>query len=396
MYRNLWTKDFIFITVINFLMYIIHYALIVTVTTFTIDTFHANEAMGGLAAGIFIIGMLFGRLFTGKYIDQLNLKKTLFFGLVFSFIAIGLYFLIHSLLVLMIVRLIHGLAFGMSSTTTGTYSSAIVPEDRKGEGIGYYALSTTVASAIGPFLGILINQKLNFQSNFVVCLTCILLSAVLALFISNIKQPSLNKEKEEKVEAAKPKGLAQFFQKQAVPISIVIVFVGIAYSSVLAFLDSYAAHIGLASAASFFFVVYAVSTFVVRPITGKVFDNYGANKVVYPILIAFILGLVLLGVAHSSWLLLISAIFIGIGYGTLIPSFQTIAIQASPSEKIGLATSTFYIFADLGAGAGPTLLGIVIGSFGYRNLYFAMAVLLVLVIGLYYLLHGRKHKTMEY
>lgn len=393
MYRNLWTKDFIFITIINFLMYIIHYALIVTVTAFTINTFHANETMGGLAAGIFIIGMLFGRLFTGKYIDRLNLKKTLFFGLIFSFVAIGLYFLIHSLLVLMIVRLIHGIAFGMSSTTTGTYSSTIVPNDRKGEGIGYYALSTTVASAIGPFLGILINQKLNFQSNFIVCLICIVLAAILALFISNIRQPSVQKEEQK---GAQPKGLAQFFQKQAVPISIVIVFVGIAYSSVLAFLDSYAAHIGLAAAASFFFVVYALSTFIVRPITGKVFDNYGANKVVYPTLVIFVIGLALLAVAHTSWVLLISAIFIGIGYGTLIPSFQTIALQASPPEKIGLATSTFYIFADLGAGAGPTILGIVIGSFGYRNLYFAMAVLLILVIGLYYLLHGRKQRKMEY
>ena len=393
MYRNLWTKDFIFITIINFLMYIIHYALIVTVTAFTINTFHANETMGGLAAGIFIIGMLFGRLFTGKYIDRLNLKKTLFFGLIFSFVAIGLYFLIHSLLVLMIVRLIHGVAFGMSSTTTGTYSSTIVPDDRKGEGIGYYALSTTVASAIGPFLGILINQKLNFQSNFIVCLICIVLAAILALFISNIRQPSVQKEEQKE---AQPKGLAQFFQKQAVPISIVIVFVGIAYSSVLAFLDSYAAHIGLAAAASFFFVVYALSTFIVRPITGKVFDNYGANKVVYPTLVIFVIGLVLLAVAHTSWVLLISAIFIGIGYGTLIPSFQTIALQASPPEKIVLATSTFYIFADLGAGAGPTILGIVIGSFGYRNLYFAMAVLLILVIGLYYLLHGRKQRKMEY
>ncbi|VYU04452.1 Uncharacterised protein [Staphylococcus simulans] len=46
MYRHLWTKDFIFITLINFLMYIIHYALIVTVTSFTIDTFHAGEGMG--------------------------------------------------------------------------------------------------------------------------------------------------------------------------------------------------------------------------------------------------------------------------------------------------------------------------------------------------------------
>lgn len=393
MYRHLWTKDFIFITLINFLMYIIHYALIVTVTSFTIDTFHAGEGMGGLAAGIFIIGMLFGRLFTGKYIDQLNLKKTLLASLVFSFVAIALYFLIHSLLVLIIVRLIHGIAFGMASTTTGTYSSTIVPEDRKGEGIGYYALSTTVASAIGPFLGILINQRFSFESNFIVCLICILLAGVLSLFISNIRQPMVDAENKE-VNSAK--GIGQFLQKQAIPISIVIVFVGIAYSSVLAFLDSYASHIGLAAAASFFFVVYAFSTFVVRPITGKVFDNYGANKVVYPVLVLFVIGLVLLSVTHSSWMLLFSAILIGIGYGTLIPSFQTIAIQASPPEKIGLATSTFYIFADLGAGAGPTLLGILIGSVGYRNLYMLMALLLVGVIALYYFMHGRKHKTMEY
>lgn len=393
MYRHLWTKDFIFITLINFLMYIIHYALIVTVTSFTIDTFHAGEGMGGLAAGIFIIGMLFGRLFTGKYIDQLNLKKTLLASLVFSFVAIALYFLIHSLLVLIIVRLIHGIAFGMASTTTGTYSSTIVPEDRKGEGIGYYALSTTVASAIGPFLGILINQRFSFESNFIVCLICILLAGVLSLFISNIRQPMVDAENKE-VNSAK--GIGQFLQKQAIPISIVIVFVGIAYSSVLAFLDSYASHIGLAAAASFFFVVYAFSTFVVRPITGKVFDNYGANKVVYPVLVLFVIGLVLLSVTHSSWMLLFSAIFIGIGYGTLIPSFQTIAIQASPPEKIGLATSTFYIFADLGAGAGPTLLGILIGSVGYRNLYMLMALLLVGVIALYYFMNGRKHKTMEY
>lgn len=393
MYRHLWTKDFIFITLINFLMYIIHYALIVTVTSFTIDTFHAGEGMGGLAAGIFIIGMLFGRLFTGKYIDQLNLKKTLLASLVFSFVAIALYFLIHSLLVLIIVRLIHGIAFGMASTTTGTYSSTIVPEDRKGEGIGYYALSTTVASAIGPFLGILINQRFSFESNFIVCLICILLAGVLSLFISNIRQPMVDAEHKEVNPA---KGIGQFLQKQAIPISIVIVFVGIAYSSVLAFLDSYASHIGLAAAASFFFVVYAFSTFVVRPITGKVFDNYGANKVVYPVLVLFVIGLVLLSMTHSSWMLLFSAIFIGIGYGTLIPSFQTIAIQASPPEKIGLATSTFYIFADLGAGAGPTLLGILIGSVGYRNLYMLMALLLVFVIALYYFMHGRKHKTIEY
>jgi hypothetical protein len=40
-------------------------------------------------------------------------------------------------------------------------------------------------------------------------------------------------------------------------------------------------------------------------------------------------------------------------YGTIVPSAQAIAIQQSPVDKIGLATSTFYMFADFGAGIGP-------------------------------------------
>lgn len=136
MYDKLWSKDFITITFVNFLMYLIHYTLIVTVTIFTIDKFHASESMGGLAAGIFIIGMLFGRLVSGRVIDHLQPKKVLLFGIISSVITVGLYFLIHSLTILMMVRLLHGMAFGLASTATGTISSRIIPEQRKGEGIG--------------------------------------------------------------------------------------------------------------------------------------------------------------------------------------------------------------------------------------------------------------------
>ncbi len=66
-------------------MYLIHYTLIVTVTIFTIDKYHASESMGGLAAGIFIIGMLFGRLASGRVIDNLQPKK--FCSLVLSFLS---------------------------------------------------------------------------------------------------------------------------------------------------------------------------------------------------------------------------------------------------------------------------------------------------------------------
>ena len=386
MYDKLWSKDFIFITMTNFLMYLIHYTLIVTVTIFTIDKYHASESMGGLAAGIFIIGMLFGRLVSGRIIDNLQPKKVLIYGIIFSIITVALYFAINSLLILMIVRLLHGVAFGLSSTATGTISSRIIPDNRKGEGIGYYALSVTTASAIGPFTGIILNQRFGFESIFIVSLAVIIFAFVISLFIKGLPKTEPSTRDNE----PKQKGLSAYIQKEALPISFVIIFVGIAYSSVLSFLTVYTEQINLATASSFFFIVYAVSTFVTRPFTGKIYDHFGENKVMYPVLISFMVGLILLSATHTSLLLLISAIFIGIGYGTIIPSAQAIAIQQSPVEKIGLATSTFYMFADFGAGIGPFILGVLIPIMGYRNLYITMAALVILSIVLYFILHGKK------
>lgn len=391
MYDKLWSKDFISVTIVNFLMYLIHYTLIVTVTIFTIDKYHASESMGGLAAGIFIIGMLFGRLASGRVIDNLQPKKVLLFGIIFSIITVGLYFAIHSLLILMIVRLLHGIAFGLSSTATGTISSRIIPQKRKGEGIGYYALSVTTASAIGPFCGIILNQQFGFQSIFIVSLIVIVVALIVALLIKGLPKVSVQTSNTEKIT-----GVAAYIQKEALPISFVIIFVGIAYSSVLSFLTVYTEQINLATASSFFFVVYAVSTFVTRPFTGKIYDNYGENKVMYPVLISFTFGLILLSLTHTSILLLIAAIFIGIGYGTIIPTAQAIAIQQSPTDKIGLATSTFYMFADFGAGIGPFVLGVVIPLMGYRNLYLTMSILVIVSIILYYFMHGKQRARQPY
>lgn len=391
MYDKLWSKDFISVTIVNFLMYLIHYTLIVTVTIFTIDKYHASESMGGLAAGIFIIGMLFGRLASGRVIDNLQPKKVLLFGIIFSIITVGLYFAIHSLLILMIVRLLHGIAFGLSSTATGTISSRIIPEKRKGEGIGYYALSVTTASAIGPFCGIILNQQFGFQSIFIVSLIVIIAALIVSLLIKVLPKVSVKTSNTEKIT-----GIAAYIQKEALPISFVIIFVGIAYSSVLSFLTVYTEQINLATASSFFFIVYAVSTFVTRPFTGKIYDNYGENKVMYPVLIIFIIGLILLSLTHTSISLLIAAVFIGIGYGTIIPTAQAIAIQQSPTDKIGLATSTFYMFADFGAGIGPFVLGVVIPLIGYRNLYLTMSILVIVSIVLYYFMHGKQRARQPY
>jgi MFS family permease len=81
---------------------------------------------------------------------------------------------------------------------------------------------------------------------------------------------------------------------------------------------------------------------------------------------------------------------VGLGYGTLSSSGQAISIKVSPKERMGLATSTWFIFLDGGIGIGPFILGFLIPLMGYRGLYLIMGIIVFACLFLYYFLHGRK------
>lgn len=85
--------------------------------------------------------------------------------------------------------------------------------------------------------------------------------------------------------------------------------------------------------------------------------------------------------------------FVGLGFGTYMSCAQAVAIKVSPSHRRGLATSTFFIFMDLGVGFGPFLLGSLIPVIGFRGLYVSMASSVVVYMVLYYFLHGRTAKN---
>src|SRR5690625_5452570 len=71
----------------------------------------------------------------------------------------------------------------------------------------------------------------------------------------------------------------------------------------------------------------------------------------YPAFLLFAIGLIILSQAQfQGYFILIAGIFVGFGYGTFMSSAQAIAIKESPKHRIGLATSTYYIFLDGGIG----------------------------------------------
>ena len=85
----------------------------------------------------------------------------------------------------------------------------------------------------------------------------------------------------------------------------------------------------------------------------------------------------------------------GLGYGTLMPAAQAIAVNAVPSHQLGAGISTLMLFADVGLGLGPVLLGGLVASAGYGAMYAALAGVLVVAAGYYFVMHGRRHGRRE-
>lgn len=388
---RLWTKDFLIVFGVNFLLFLCFYLLVVIIPTYAMDEFHVSEGLAALGSSIFVIGALIGRLFAGSLMERVGRRRMLFIGLV-SFAMMGLmYFIIQSMTSLLVIRFLHGFAVALASTATGTISASLIPHSRRGEGTGYYGVSIIIASAIGPFLGLTISHNSSITVNFMLCAILGVLSLLAAIFLK-VPQAHLTAEQKRELNGFK---ITNFIEPKALPIGFINLFMGFAYSSILSYLTLYAQKISLTEVASFFFIVYAIVVIITRPFTGKWFDKHGVNFVMYPAILCFMVGLFLLGEAHSGFTLLLSAVFVGLGYGTAQSSSQALAVKRSPIHRMGLATSTYYIFLDLGVGVGPFLLGFLVPTTGYRGIYIAMGILLLVAFVLYYFIVGRKEKEAQ-
>lgn len=382
---KLWTKEYIIIALINFLIALNFYLLMIIVADYAMKKFNSPPGEAGFAASIFIIGALFTRIFTGKWIARIGYKKMLGWGLSGCLLMTLAYFPIDSVTLLFVVRFFHGAVFGFASTATATIVSDIVPVERSGEGIGYYSLSQTLATAIGPFIGMFLSRHGSYSMIFTACTIVAVLSLVMAPFLS-LRKIELT---EEQVNGMREFKLDSYVETGVIPIALICLLVYLCYSSIVSFIAVYAKEINMVNAAGFFFIVYAAVVLISRPVAGRLFDLKGENSVMYPAFLIFAAGMLLFSRSCHGASMLLSAVLVGLGFGAIQSSTQTIAVKVTPRHRMGLANSTYFMFSDIGMGVGPLLAGLIIPFTGYRGMYMVAAVIALSCLFFYYLLHGR-------
>ena len=379
---TIFTYDFMAVSLINLFVMAAYYLLFVISSPYAARQFQASPSVSGLIAGMMVLGCLAGRFVCGKLIGSVGFKKVLFSGLALYMVSIGLYLTANSLILLIIVRFLGGIGIGSISTVTGTMAAVIVPARQRGLGLSYFSLSTIIALAAGPFLGIFLMRFMSFNALFLLCLGLGAVSCVIAFFL-HLPDDTVPHEHT-------PLAINDFIEPKVIPISCTVLLSGFCYGAVQAFLSTYASSLHLDNEASIYFLVYAAAVFMSRPITGRIIDAKGENIVAYPALLFMVLSLALLGLAGSSWMLLLSGVLLGLGFGNFQSTAQVASFKLVPKDRFGQVNSTFYIFLDLGIGLGPYILGLLVPAVGFNGLYLAAACVSLVTIPLYCGLHGKK------
>ena len=381
--ERLITPSYCFILTANFLLFFGFYLLIPILPFYLTEVFESDKATIGLILSIYTIAALVVRPFSGYLLDAFARKPLYLFAfLIFTAVFAG-YLFATTLLLFAVLRAIHGFSFGAVTVAGNTIVIDIMPSSRRGEGLGYYGLANNIAMAVGPMTGLFLHDHYPFAIIFLTALGSCMVGFLIAMLVKTPVKEPLKRE---------PLSLDRFILVKGIPVGVVLLLLSIPYGITATYIAMYGSTIGIKGSTGLFFTLMAVGMAISRLFSGKMVDRGKITQV-----IAFgmyIVGICFFGLAacgrFMAWdaslgsvIFFGIALFLGTGFGTMFPAFNSMFVNLAPNNKRGTATSTYLTSWDVGIGVGLTLGGYIAHISDFQHAYFMGGCLTVVSILLF-------------
>lgn len=339
------------------------------------DIMKLSTAQMSMLVSIYSLGIVLTRPFSGGIADKLGKKNVSFLAFILFSICTAIYLGVDSFYFIILLRFIHGITHSIGTTAHAAMAVDFSPTNMKGQGIGYYGLAMCLAMVIAPALGLYILDHYDYRT--------LLILATIIGFLGSLTTGLIKAEPKIHITEKRAFNFNNLIEKKAIPIGMLSMLLSLCYSGIIAFIAVYLKDQQIENGSIYFYLSFAASMIISRPMIGKIIDKKGASYLVIPSLILFSLGMIAMGLTNSFTLVIISGIILGLSYGCVFPCFQTIAVQSCPSERSGSAMGTFFLFYDLGFGIGAIVLAKISNYTGYSNMYFLISGLALIILGLF-------------
>lgn len=385
---KLWNKWYITILLLSMVNHVASQLITPVVSKYAMSI-GATMATAGTIAGLMSLAAMFARPFAGLSSDRIN--KKLIIAVTGAVMGVCMYFYSASKSVEMMaaVRFVHGIFFSFSTVALLAFNTMFIPKDKIGEGIGWSVVTTTLATAMGPNLGLWLVDHYGYKACFVAAAIGTIIPNLCFLVVPNRQEPHVP-GKSAKFN------MNDFISLQIFPFALLTGLFSCCNGIVNSFLTLLGDERGI-EGVGVFFTAYSVILIVTRPITGKLYDQKGIKFIMYPSIALAALSMLLLGKATSTWAVLLAGVFKALGQGTGAPSIQAHCLKKLGRDKAGVVSSTCYMGNDIGNTVGPAIGGLIASRAGYGSMFITIAIS-VIVIGwplLFFKTRYDEHKCVQ-
>ena len=336
-----------------------------------------NEAGAGLVNGVLLAATVGTQLFVPRLLRGFGTTPVLVASLVLLGVAAPAYALSNALGPVLAWSAVRGMGFGIVTVLGSTIVAHLVPRDRRGEAIGIYGLAVAAPMVLLMPTSVAVVDRFGYGWAFAVAslpLLGIPWAIVLGRLVDRTTSASV-------LDAGDEPHLTDVGTVRAVLRPTLVLFVvTIAGGSVMTFAPQLGFD-GLWAAAAL--LVIGLSSAIARWLVGSVADRRGPEGFVVPLLLLCAAGIGLCALAvtrDQPWLLLTSALVLGIPYGALQNLTLLIAFARVPATGIPTASAVWNIGFDAGTATGAVVVGAVAAAWSFGSAFGVVLALLLSVL----------------
>ena len=355
----LFTPRFFMMCGFTFTVFLSLFQLLPT-APFRILDLGGGTGIAGLFLGVLTYASALSAPVTGALADRIGKRRML----LITSSAIACFSVAYALSpnywVPLVLVFFHGLFWSGLLSASSAYMTEVIPESRRAEGIGYWGMSTMLATATAPAVGLWM-----YRHGWAwLCAGTAVLNLVMAAIAWRLPSDST-------VAARMTRD--RFFggslvEWRVVAVAMALFLCSFGYGGITSFVALMSDRNGI-TPRSLFFTAFALTVLVTRLFSGRLADRVGHRRFLLPCLALVTVGLGATALAETRAQLVVAAAVFGLGFGNQYPAFVGHVLKFVDPGRRGAAFGGILAAFDTGIGTGSIATGWMAQHLGFRGAF---------------------------
>jgi MFS family permease len=308
----------------------------------------------GLVTGLLMAGTLAAELITTRLVARVGYGWAFTIGLLLLGVpALALLFAPH-LPIVMLVCIVRGLGFGISTVIASALVASLVPDERRGEALGLYGVAVGIPAIVGLPLGVWLAEHAAYQLALVAGAALPLAGAAAAPTLHGTQQQSAPAVGIlASLRAPSLRGPAIAFWSTATAAGVVATFLPFAMGT------------GNGDLAALALLLESIASTLTRWWAGRWSDRHGTASLLVSGVLTGVCGMLTLVLVPSPMAALVGMALFGAGFGIAQNASLALMFDRATIAEYGVVSAVWNLAYDAGWGTGAAGFGVLVAGTGY-------------------------------